>query len=160
MHNAPAVSYPVGRSRFQGTLIALSTLSGIAVGIAWHKQAGAGGWRGWLFIMSLAAASIVALLAWQRMPSGRLLWDGQAWSWTSADTSSFGVMAVHVDVQAWMVLSLRTDAGVRIWLWPQRSADAMHWSALRQAVFSGRVGSQPLSASSAPGAQAQAEVKS
>ncbi len=155
MHNAPAVSYPVGRSRFQGILIALSTLSGIAVGIVWHQQANAGGWREWLFITSLASASIVALLVWQRMPGGRLLWDGQAWSWTSADTSSFGVMAVHLDLQSWLVLSLRTDAGVRIWLWPQRSTDAMHWSALRQAVFSGRARSQTLSAGSAPGTPPQ-----
>lgn len=136
MHNAPAVNYPVGRSRFQAWLLGLTGFGGIATGLLWRYQVDLAPWRQWLFAVALLGAFILAADAWRRSPSGLLRWDGQAWSWNTADTSATGVLAVHLDLPFCMLLSLRADAGARMWLWPQRSADAGLWNALRRAVFS------------------------
>ena len=160
MQNAPAVSYPVGRSRLQGGLIALATLGAASAGIIWHEKANPGAWREALLMGSLAGAAVVAARAWHLTPQGRLVWDGQSWSWLGADTSGSGALAIHFDLQSCMLLSLPARAGQRIWLWPQRSADPAQWSALRRAVFSGRVSSQALQASFGPGPDRRSEGKS
>lgn len=136
MHSAPALSYPVGRSRFQGWLLGLTGLTGALAGLLWLYQVNPAGWRQWLFVVTLLCACLVAAAAWSRSPRGSLRWDGQAWNWTSVDASACGVLTVHLDLQFCLVLSLRLSTGARIWLWPQRSAEAALWSALRRAVFS------------------------
>jgi len=136
MHSAPAVSYPVGRSRFQGYLLGLSCLIGIISGWLWHYQSDPGGWRQWLFSLVLLGVCSVAVLVWRRSPQGRLSWDGQSWNWTCADLSVCGVLTVHLDLQFFLVLCLHLDSGAAIWLWPERGATEVRWNSLRQAVFS------------------------
>ena len=136
MHSAPAVSFPVGRSRFQGWLVGLTGLTGAVGGLLWRYQAEPAGWRQWLFALTLLCACALAAGAWFRSPRGHLRWDGQAWSWTSAERSVGGVLTVHLDLQFFLLLSLRLDAGSRIWFWPERGAELTAWNALRRAVFS------------------------
>jgi hypothetical protein len=45
-------------------------------------------------------------------------------------------VAAHLDFQFLLLLSLRTEAGARLWLWPERRVAPMRWHALRCAVFS------------------------
>lgn len=142
MHSAPAVSYPVGRSRFQGWLVSMAGLAGMVAGLLWRQQADLAGWRQWIFAVTLLGACVVAVQAWRRTPRGSLRWDGQAWSWTSVDVSACGVVTVHLDLQFFLLLSLRTDTGVRLWLWPERRAEVTRWNALRRAVFSRRGAAQ------------------
>ncbi len=146
MHSAPALSYPVGRSRLQGWLVGLTGLAGALTGLLWQAAADPAGWRQGLFAITLLGAVIVAVRAWQRSPPGRLCWDGQAWSWLSVDHSVSGLLAVHLDLQFVLLLSLRPERGARIWLWPERSAELAAWNALRRAVFSRGSAGQSLDA--------------
>lgn len=136
MHGAPAVSYPVGRSRFQGWLVGLTGLGGTVAGLLWRHQADPAGWRQWLLALTLLCVCALAADAWRRSPRGSLRWDGQTWSWTAVDASVCGVLTVHLDLQFCLLLSLRLDTGARIWFWPERGAEVMAWNALRRAVFS------------------------
>lgn len=157
MHSAPAVSYPVGRSRFQGWLVGVTGMAGAVSGVLWRYQAHPAGWPQWLFSMTLLGACLVAALAWRRSPRGILCWDGQAWSWESLDASVGGVVTLHLDCQSCLLLSLYTHAGVRLWLWPEHRADVARWNDLRRAVFSHR------GAAKAPAAEVEtalAQVKS
>ena len=143
MHSAPAVSYPVGRSRFQGWLLGLAGLGATLAGLQWHFESTAlAGWRQALFVITLLGASVFAAWAWRRSPRGSLRWDGQAWSWTSDDKSSCGVLMVHLDLQFCLLVSLRPDRGARILLWPQRGTEVALWNALRRAVFARRSAGQ------------------
>ncbi len=137
MHSAPAVSYPVGRSRFYGWLVVLTGLAGLLIGLLWRFQADLAGWRHWLFFMSLMGSFCIAAETWRRASTGTLRWDGATWSWTNANLSACGVLSIHIDVQFCLLLSLRIDRCARIWLWPERRADVTRWNALRRAVFSG-----------------------
>ena len=135
LHSAPAVSYPVGRSRFHGWLLALTVLAGVLTGWLWQRQGQPDAWRLGLFATLLAGVSLLAVLAWRRSPRGNLRWDGQVWCWTSADSASCGVLSVHLDLQFCLLLCLRSEVGARIWLWPERGAELALWSALRRAAF-------------------------
>ena len=136
MHSAPAVSYPVGRSRFQGLLVLALGLGASVMGAYWLRQVDAVGWRQWLFAGVLLGVCGAAALAWRRSAQGILRWDGQAWHWTRTEASTPGLLTVHLDGQFVLLLSLRHDSGKRLWLWPERRLDATHWNALRRAVFS------------------------
>ena len=136
MHSAPAVSYPVGRSRFHGWLVlGLSSGAGLT-GASWLRQIDAVGWRQWLFLGVLLGACSAAAVAWHRSPRGTLGWDGLCWHWTAAAALSPGLLTAHLDGQFFLLLSLRSDTGKRLWLWPERRLDVTRWSAFRRAVFS------------------------
>jgi hypothetical protein len=44
-------------------------------------------------------------------------------------------MAVHLDVQSLMVLTLRDDQGRSVWLWAECASDPAGWRALRRAIY-------------------------
>jgi hypothetical protein len=154
MHSAPAVSYPVGRSRFQGWLVGVTGLTGMLAGLLWQLQAHLDGWRQGLFVLSLLGACSLAIAAWRRTPVGTLRWDGQAWHWSSGDTSAGCIVSVQLDLQSCLLLSMRSEAGARLWLWPERRADVIHWDDLRRALFSrGGVAHAPAAVAEAALAQ-------
>ncbi|WP_114973155.1 hypothetical protein [Rhodoferax ferrireducens] len=138
MHSAPAVSYPVGRSRFQGWLVGVTGVGGVVSGALWRYQSNPAEWQQWLFAMTLLGACLVAAVTWNRSPRGTLRWDGQVWRWASLGASVEGLVTVHLDFHSSLVLSLNTDTGTSLWLWPERRADAARWNDLRRAVFSRR----------------------
>lgn len=151
MHGAPAVSYPAGRSRFQGWLLALTALSGGLTGWLWQSQSDSVGWRHGLFTLALLGALLLAGNAWRRSPAGHLSWDGQGWTWLSAEGPVGGVLAVHLDLQFCLVVSLRPMTGPRLWLWPERRSELARWSALRRAVFARGVSATGQDASALAG---------
>ena len=114
----------------------LTTLGGVLLGVLWCIQADPAGWRQWLFGATLLGTGIAASEAWRRTPRGRLGWDGHVWTFASLGRSEGGVLAVHLDVQFCMLISLRTNTGKRLWLWPQRTTEVAQWNALRRAAFS------------------------
>ena len=137
MHSAPSVTYPVGRSRFQGWFIALTGLIGVLTGLLWHQYADLTGWRPWLFAGTLIFSCVCAFYAWYCSPQGELRWDGQGWRWTSKEVALSGSVTAHLDFQNLLLLSMHLTTGERIWLWPERVTDATRWNALRRAIFSG-----------------------
>lgn len=135
MHRAPALSFPLGRSRFLGTLVLLTGLSGLAVGLFWHLALDGSGWRQAVFALTWLSVFVFAFRSWWHTANGKLRWDGQSWHWTDAATTLSGQLGVHLDWQFCLILSLRPESGRRIWLCPERWRDVTHWNALRRAVF-------------------------
>ena len=135
MHSAPAVTYPVGRSRFHAALLIGIAVTTLLVGLSWHHLGDPENWRQGCFAATAIGSGLLAFQAWRRTPSGNLHWDGQAWSWTAGATLVSGTVGVHLDLQFCVVLRLRAGDGTRVWLWPERRSDPAHWNALRRAVF-------------------------
>ncbi len=136
MHNAPALTYVVGRSRAYACLVVLIALVMTAVGVLWLGQMAEAGWRAWLYVWTSLATLLFAVWHGSRLPRGSLHWDGQAWSWSSTGPARAVTLRVHADFLSGFVLGLHDEDGKRFWLWPERGHDPMYWSALRRAVFS------------------------
>jgi toxin CptA len=115
MHNAPSVSYPVGRSRFCGVLLAALWLAGAALVGAWCWQ--------------------------QAMRPGNLRWDGQVWLWHAAGLADGAeaepvVLRAHLDFQRHLLISLRQSSGSVAWCWLESAQMPQRWADLRRAVYS------------------------
>ena len=146
MHNAPSVSYPVGRCAFQrrvwgACLIASSVLLGL-----WGLQQGIGLIEGVALVMLLAAA----VLGWREgmqaaggSEGAHLQWDGQAWHWRLdvCDHARAGEVQVVLDAQDTLFLRWRplsdTLSGPQ-WFWLSRDRQPADWLHLRRAVYGPR----------------------
>lgn len=134
MHDAPSVSYPVGRCRFAGAAMAALWLLGAAAVGGWAWQSATGGWVLGAPIAVWCASGVLAARAWWHSPAGALAWDGAGWSW-AGDSLGPARPRVALDLQRWLLLSLDGERGVA-WLWLERDGDPRHWDALRRAVYS------------------------
>ncbi|HSV53252.1 MAG TPA: hypothetical protein VLJ57_14130 [Burkholderiaceae bacterium] len=137
MHNAPAVTYPVGRSRLFGCLLAAFWLLG-AVSIAgWCLLSPNWTWKQGFGVFCLALCGMCAARSWWRMGTGELCWDGQNWHWASPSRpATSGQLAVHLDLQRHMLLRLKTAGGVSHWCWAEQFRRPERWPDLRRAVYS------------------------
>jgi toxin CptA len=152
MHSAPAVSYPVGRSHLEGGLLLGTGMTGLLAAWLWCAEPGPLGWRQGLYMLVLLLALVVAARAWRHSPQGLLRWDGQCWHWGTEGAAVRGLIAVHLDTHVCLLLSLQTEAGSRLYLWPERRTEPASWHALRCAVFAHRVTAlaEPVEAGNAP----------
>ncbi len=137
MHNAPAVSYPVGRSFFHAGLLASIGLAGLLAGLLWRHQSEPAAWRQGLFAILYLATGLAAFQGWRDSPRGSLQWDGQGWSLNLAATQARGRISAHIDLQYCLLLCLHAGNGRASWLWLERRREPGAWNALRRAVFSG-----------------------
>jgi hypothetical protein len=137
MHNAPSVSFPVGRSRFQGWLIGLLVGLGALTVFTWTVQADGLGWRQWLAASLCVTTSAWSARSWWRTPVGSVSWDGVVWRWTAGAQSVVMVPEVVLDLQFAILLRLpvTADTGVN-WLWLDRASNSLRWIALRRAIYS------------------------
>ena len=137
MHNAPAVTYPMGRSHFQAGLLGVLIFAGLLVELMWCLAPGVLDWRQGVLALCLLMAGLWAGLNWQRSPVGRLRWDGQVWCWTETHTAveTWGTLSVHLDLQKVLLLCLRPETGAPLWLWPEQNTRPVRWQDLRRAVF-------------------------
>lgn len=166
MPNAPAVTYPVGRSRFQGQLTAALLVLGGVAGAWWSYAVDPPGWRQGAFWVTWLLTGWTGLRALWRTPQVVLAWDGQAWHCRHAAMGADGdgnvvvegatdarvgsTVRLHLDLQFFMLISVHSDAGCQ-WLWPERRSAPAAWLALRRAVMASaaHAGSPPDTASSA-----------
>ena len=131
MHQAPAVSYPVGRCCFRTCLVAASALASLTVLGAWTL------WQGMHAAQGLGWALALLVLGLQlRMlrhaPHGCLHWQGDAWLWQPREgPSSATRVQVMLDWQSGLLL--RLSAGE--WLWLERAQAPLQWLDLRRAVW-------------------------
>ena len=142
MHNAPSVTYPVGRLLLERAVtLALAGLALVAIFTVLLSQP----W-GWGPALTLSSG----LLAWvvQRrarpLSGGHVAWDGQAW-WLSRDAvDQAGRVRVEWDLQGFLLLrfepltevaSSRPWAAGGQWVWLVRQADPATWADLRRAVY-------------------------
>ena len=160
MHNAPAVSYPVGRSRFHGWILLAAGLAGLASSTAWGLACAAVGWRQALAFALLFLASLNAFWRWRQTPAGVLRWDGQLWhlelarSLPRTPVDAGANLSIQLDFQVVMLARLHFENGARLWLWLQAQGDVAHWQALRRAAH-GRVSHERVSHAGAAASPAQ-----
>ena len=156
MHNAPSVSYPVGRCAFVGWFLVVIALSGLSVQLSWvmlEPRMGARAWWAW----GLYGALWVCLLGhavwrWWRMPTGTLKWHPASppeaaltalapptgWWWTSAAyPDSIGLKGVQVTLRLnrVVVLRWRLTTGRLFWVCVQHQGDGLAWLALQRALM-------------------------
>lgn len=137
MHNAPPVTYPLGRSHFQGFAVLGLWLAGVGVLALWWRAAPAADWRLWSALAVVLAAGVAAGWAWLHSPVGQLHWDGQDWRWESQGYRSgtpVRDLAVALDLQRIMLLRLENQDHATLWLWAGRSTQPERWLDLRRAV--------------------------
>lgn len=150
MHGPPAVSFPVGRSRWHVVALAAALVPAV---LAWP----------WLWLasgiefspMAVAAQMLLvcvvgalAAWAWHRSPAGHLRWDGERWSW-----SDLSVQTLHttLDAQAMVLVALRLENSRPVWLWLERGQGTPQaWRSLRRALVyrEGQASSGALSSQS------------
>lgn len=151
MHNAPAVSYPVGRSRFHAVLICCASFIGAAALLAWAiqtdqthaKQTGAG--LVWLLSSAWAA------FAWRRTPTGVLQFTGDVWNWTSPAGAQPVTIDLALDLQRTLLVVARGTQSRARWLWLEQGLLPQRWIHLRRAVYAAR---RPSGRHDKPGAPA------
>lgn len=134
MQSAPAVQYPVGRSHIRSLVMLLPWLLGGGALLLWGGQVPAArsvqtlAWLLWL------VCGLLILRDLRRAPQGLLHWDGRQWRWQARDGEQVGVVRLRLDLQRWLLLEFRPQAGAGKWLWPQRDAEPQRWDALRRAL--------------------------
>ncbi len=135
MHNAPSVTYPVGRSRFALGLVLAAWIAGLLACLLWWWQVQPAQWRGALAGALVAASGMWGLRVWSHSELGALSWDGQDWSWSGTAVTEEGSPQTSLDMQRWMLVRW-SGRGASRWLWLDRSAAPARWDDLRRAVYS------------------------
>ena len=139
MHNAPSVSYPVGRCAFQRWLFAGFAVLTSAVLLAWVLNQGLTA----TWYAAVAAAALGLLLGWRALgQAGTLTWDGQVWCLHDQGLGFEDVLGdVHVALDVQKALLLRwqptsdTLHAKPQWLWLGSQASDNRWQDLRRAVY-------------------------
>ncbi|MGJ7484981.1 hypothetical protein ACSFA2_06960 [Variovorax sp. LT2P21] len=153
MHSAPAVSFPVGPSRAARLLLFTLWLAG-ALGASLSVGGDVDG-RAFLLLGSVLLAGGVAWRFGGHRQVGLLRFDGQYWSWSGRAPPAATRVRVGLDLQVLMLLRLVEPGRPHHWLWLERRADPLRWTALRRAVYSRAPTTAPdgmSPAASAPGA--------
>ena len=139
MHNAPSVSYPVGRCAFQRWLFAGFAVLTSAVLLAWVLNQGLTA----TWYAAVAAAALGLLLGWRALgQAGTLTWDGQVWCLHDQGLGFEDVLGdVHVALDVQKALLLRwqptsdTLHAKPQWLWLGSQSSGSRWQDLRRAVY-------------------------
>jgi toxin CptA len=147
MHNAPSVSYPVGRSRFALGILLAAWLAGFVGILLWLAQSQQHRPQAVLAFVLALGSGVWAAASWLRSASGRLVWTGSAWTWCCGSEDADGGVDVEVspevilDVQHSLLLRLQPEPGDRssarvVWAWLDRGPHLSRWHDLRRAVYS------------------------
>jgi len=135
MHSAPAVSYPVRRSRFHALLLACVVAVGAATLVTWVMQADQ--WQGRHFVAWLAwlLSALMAAVGWWRAPQGVLQFVDGRWNWLGQGQSVAVTVAVQIDLQHTLLVLTQDMLSKTRWLWLERRCQPLRWADLRRAVF-------------------------
>ena len=139
MHNAPSVSYPVGRCAFQRWLYAGLTVLTSAVLWAWALNLG----LSWVWCIAVSAAAAGVWQGWRALKAlGVLTWDGQVWCLHDQGANhedALGEVHVMWDVQKALLLRWQpasdTLRAKPQWLWLEGQHCDERWQDLRRAVY-------------------------
>jgi hypothetical protein len=144
VHNAPSVSYPVGRCAFQRWLYAFFVVLTSAVLLAWALSQGLNA----TWYMAVAAAALGLLLGWRAFgQAGTLTWNGQVWCLHDLNQGqgyedALGEVRVALDVQKALLLRWQPASDTLnakpLWLWLGSQGLSHAWQDLRRAVYQRR----------------------
>lgn len=134
MHRAPAVSFPVVRSGGHAQVLAVIWLAGTAAIGLLHLTQSVPVYQSVICLLVSMVCGWVGWMGWWRAGTGRLQWDGQHWAWSGFTEGDPCRVAMHLDFQSLVLISVTTAQGQRQWLWLQSAVDGAHWSALRRAL--------------------------
>jgi toxin CptA len=141
-HSAPAVVYPIGRSRSQYWLSWILWLVGLLLLLLWFSSTRRLDWRIGLGCAAVLGSGLALRQGWRSTANGgQLVWDTSCWRWESIkDQTVSGELAlsVVVDLQQIMVVMLDGGNGSRLWFCAERSAFPERWLDFRRAVYSVR----------------------
>jgi toxin CptA len=141
-HSAPAVVYPIGRSRSQYWFSWILWLAGLLLVLLWFSSTRRLDWRIGLGCVAVLGSGWALRQGWRNAASGgQLVWDGSCWRWESIkDQTVSGELELSVvaDLQRIMVVMLDGGSGRRFWFCPERSAFPERWLDFRRAVYSVR----------------------
>jgi hypothetical protein len=139
MHNAPSVSYPVGRCAFQRWLFVGFAVLNSTVLLTWAFNQG----FTVIWYVAVGATTLGVLLGWLALGhTGTLTWDGQVWCLHDQDAGvedALGDVHVALDVQKalllrWLPTSDTLNAKPQ-WLWLGSQASDNRWQDLRRAAY-------------------------
>ena len=138
-HNAPSVTYPLGRSHWQAFLLSAFWLVAFLLAGVWTLGSQQLGWRQAAGFITVMGAGWAARYGWKNAPVGQLAWDRQVWRWEGPGYQA-GVaeyeLSVALDFQNVMLLRVENQAHAKLWLWAERRAFPERWLDLRRAVYS------------------------
>jgi toxin CptA len=138
-HNAPSVTYPLGRSHWQAWVLSVFWLLAVVLVGAWVMVSQHVGWRQLTGLAALIGVGLIALHGWKNSAVGQLAWDGQVWRWEGpgyqAGVAEYELLAA-LDFQSVMLLRLENQAHAKLWLWAEQRAFPARWLDLRRAVYS------------------------
>jgi toxin CptA len=141
-HSAPAVVYPIGRSRSEFWFFWMLWLIGLLSVLLWFFSTQRLDWRIGLGCAAVLVAGGALRQGWRNANSGgQLAWDGSCWRWESIkDQTVSGELELSVlaDLQQIMVVMLDSGNGSRLWFCAERSAFPERWLDFRRAVYSVR----------------------
>jgi hypothetical protein len=135
MYNAPAVSYPVGRSHIKRSITGALLLLTLGVLGFWCHQVPRFAWPQGLGLGLWLVGVLLAVRDVSRTPHGHLSWDGRDWHWTLAHQSWLVQIYPQLDGQGFMLLTLSGAQSGDGWLWLERESAPLNWDALRRAVW-------------------------
>lgn len=137
MHRPPAVSFPVGRSRWHATvlfacvLLAWLSLFSLARTVGTEFPA----WALAAQVLLILLTGLGAAMAWRRSPVGTLRWDGEQWLWVASQDHPVAGLRMVFDFQRLVLVSVRRVGQSRLWLWLEPGNGTPHgWLALRRAL--------------------------
>ena len=142
MHNAPSVTYPVGRLLLERAFTL--ALAGLALAATFTLVLS----QPWGWGPALCLSSVLLAWAIQRrarpLSGGQVAWDGQAWRLRRDADDQAGRVRVESDLQGFLLLrfeplteaaSRRPGAAGVQWVWLARQSDPASWADLRRAVY-------------------------
>lgn len=135
MYNAPAVSYPVGRSYIKRVITWAILLLALGVLGFWCHQVPRLAWPQGLGLGLWLVSGVLAVRDDLDSPQGHLSWDGRVWLLASTGQSWLVEVRPQLDAQRLMLLELKTAPMGFQWLWLERETDPLNWDALRRAVW-------------------------
>ena len=139
IHNAPAVVYPLGRSRFLGQLLFGLWFAGLLSVVVCTLTSQRFDWRMVTAFAAVLRAGAAVHVSWRHQPVGELHWDGAVWRWESVSYQTGVVeqdIVVMADFQSSMLLRLKNPASASLWLWPEKRTFPARWLDLRRAIYS------------------------
>jgi hypothetical protein len=139
MHNAPSVSYPVGRCAFQRQLYLFLLLATLAVLSAWALNQGVT--RVWCAAALLAmVGGVLGALSLRFFAT--LSWSGQRWclhDQSGKKPDELGEVEVILDTQKTLLLRWQPTSDKLptsfVWLWLGAELSSSRWQELRCAVY-------------------------